>query len=159
MNQQELEQKFRVFEQQIMQIQQQLEAIEKAILDITSISTGLEDLRGKKDTEIMSPVGRGIYAKTKLISEDLLVDVGEGNFVSKNIDETKEMIKDQNDKLQEMRKTLEGEMDRINEELTNTMRAFQDANPQGVQGHACGSDCECSDEKECEEGCGCGHVH
>ncbi|MEA3414266.1 MAG: prefoldin subunit alpha [Nanoarchaeota archaeon] len=132
MNQQELEQKFKIFEQQIMQIQQQLEAIEKAILDVSSINTGLEDLKGKTDKEIMAPIGRGIYAKAKLISENLLVDVGEGNFVTKNIDETKIMIKEQMEKLQEMRKMLESEMDRINKELTDTMRSFEEKNPNGI---------------------------
>ena len=168
MNQQELEHKFRAYEQQIMQVQQQLQAIEKAILDITSISTGLGEFKGQKDLEIMTPVGRGIYAKTKLISEELLVDVGEGNFVSKSIDETKEIIAKQSEKLKEMQITLEGELERINNELTATMRDFQNANPQGAQenshshehskkDHECGctKDEGCKGECSKEEGCGC----
>ena len=164
MNQQELEQKFRMFEQQIMQIQQQLEAIEKALFDISSINSGLEELKGKTDQEIMAPIGRGIYAKAKLVSENLLVDIGEGNFVTKSIDETKTIIKDQMNKLQEMRTMLEGEMDRINSELTNVMRDFQEANPDGV-GQGCGDDCEskdgecCGKHKEEDHECGCGHEH
>ena len=54
------------------------------------ISSGLGDLKGKKGKEIFAPVGRGIFAKAKLDSEEMLVDIGNGNFLSKSIDEAKE---------------------------------------------------------------------
>ena len=47
--QQELIMKFQIFEQQINAINQQLEAIESAIIEMGSLNLGLEELIGKKD--------------------------------------------------------------------------------------------------------------
>ena len=68
---QELMIKFQMFEQQIQQIQQQLEAVEKGTVELSSLNLGLDELKGAKGKEIMAPIGRGIFAKAKLISEDL----------------------------------------------------------------------------------------
>ncbi len=82
-NEQELMFKFQMFEQQIRAIQQQLQAVEQAIAEMGSLNLGMDELIGKKDNEILAPVGRGIYAKAKLISEELLVDIGENNSRNK----------------------------------------------------------------------------
>ncbi len=136
-----MEQKFRVFEQQIMQIQEQLGAIEQALVDMTSISTGLDELVGKKDQEIMAVLGRGIYVKAKLVAEELTVDVGGKNFVEKSIPETKKLIDDQIEKIKEIKKSLEGELNKINEELTKTMLGAQ------------GQGCACEEKGECDNAC------
>ena len=59
MNQEELNQKFLVFEQRIRQVQEQLGAIEQAILDLNQIDLELGDLIGKVGEEIMSPIEIG----------------------------------------------------------------------------------------------------
>lgn len=125
MNEQELTQKFQVFEQQIIQFQEQLRAVEQAIYDMTVITAGLDELVGKKDEEIMAPIGRGIFVKAKLLSEDLTVDVGGKNFVNKSIPETKNLIKTQLENLKGIKKELENELDKINEEITATMMEHQ----------------------------------
>ena len=121
MNQEELNQKFMVFEQQIRQIQEQLGAIEQAILDMSQIKLGLDEIKGKTGEEIMAPIGRGVYIKAKLLSEELTVDVGGKNFVGKNIEETKELINEQIEKLKEIKVQLEKELDKINDEITSVM--------------------------------------
>ncbi|MFC1710666.1 prefoldin subunit alpha [Nanoarchaeota archaeon] len=120
-DQQELIFKFNMLEQQIQQIRQQLEAIEQAITELNSLYLGLEDLVGSKDKEILAPIGKGIFAKTKLLSEKLIVDIGGKNFVNKTIPDTKKIIKDQIIKLEEARENLEKSMDEINQELTHLM--------------------------------------
>lgn len=125
MSEQELNAKFKMFEQQIMQIQEQLKLIEQAIFDMSTISMGLDELVGKEGEEIMAPVGRGIFVRAKLLSEDLTVDVGEKHFVKKTIPESKELISEQLDKLKDTKKDLEGELDKINEDITKTMMEHQ----------------------------------
>ena len=125
MDERELQIKFQIFEQQIMQIQQQLQAIDQAIIEIELLEKGLNDLIGKKDLEILSPLGKGIFTKTKLISEELFVDIGGKNFVVKSIPETQELIKVQLIKLYEVKIQLEEELEKINMELTKTMFEFQ----------------------------------
>ena len=119
--QQELMFKFQMFEQQIRQVQEQLQAVEQGIIDMSSLALGIEELKGKKDKEILAPIGRGIFAKAKLISEELTVDVGGKNFVKKSISETSKIIREQVAKLEDARESLNQTMEKINEELTNVM--------------------------------------
>jgi prefoldin alpha subunit len=124
-NQEELMYKLQVYEQQIQQLQQQLEAIESAIVEMNSLVLGLDELVGSKDKEILAPIGRGIFVKTKLISEDLTVDVGGKNFVNKSVPETKKLISDQVVKLEEVKKELNENLEQINNELTTTFMQSQ----------------------------------
>ena len=150
MDERELQVKFQVFEQQIMQIQQQLQAIDQAIVEIELLEKGLNDLIGKKDSEVLAPMGKGIFAKTKLLSEELIVDVGGKNFVTKSIPETQGLIKVQLVKLQEVKTQLEGELEKINGDLTKTMLEFQ-KDAESSRDCACGKECEHDDNCECEK--------
>jgi len=122
---QELIIKLSMYEQQIKQTHKQLQAVEQAIIDITSIVSGLDELKGSKDQEILAPIGRGIFVKTKLISEDLIVDIGDKNFVTKDIESTKKIIQEQIEKLEKARIQLEKILDEINEELTKAYMEHQ----------------------------------
>ncbi len=120
-NQQELIFKLSMFEQQIQQLQQQLQAVEQGIVEISSLNIGLDELKGSKGKEILAPIGRGIFAKTKLLSEELTVDVGGGNFIKKNIPETKKIIEKQINKLKDVKKDLNSNLEQVSEELQTTM--------------------------------------
>jgi len=155
----ELAMKFQMFEQQIRMIQEQQQAVEQAIVELGSLNLGLDELIGKKDNEIMAPIGRGIYANAKLLSEDLLVDVGEKNFVKKTIPETQKILQEQLKKLEQVKEELNGELDKINTELTAVFMEHQ--KDEGKHSHKCEHEhCEecgedCNDEKcECED-CTC----
>jgi len=121
----ELNRKFRIYEQQIMQINEQLQAVEQATLDMGQINLGLDEIPKNKDSEILAPIGRGIFVKAKIVSEELTVDVGEGTFVKKTIPETKEIIIEQIEKLGMMKNDLENELEKINQEITQTMQEAQ----------------------------------
>ncbi len=118
MNNEELAERFRTFEKQIIQIQEQLQVVEQATLDMNQISFGLDEIKKRKNSEILAPIGRGIFVKAELTSEELTVDVGEGNFVKRSIPETKELIAKQIKKLDEMKRGLEIELGKINDEIT-----------------------------------------
>ena len=124
-DQQELFFKLSMFEQQIQGIQQQLQAVEKAILDMSNLNLDLDELKGSKGKEILSSIGRGIFAKTELISEELIVDVGGKNFVKKSIPDTQEIIKEQIKKLEEAKEELNKALEEINNQLTETMLEHQ----------------------------------
>src|SRR3989344_7983419 len=120
---QELTFKFQMLEQQIIAIQQQLQAVEQTLIDMASLNLGLDEI--KKDKEILSPVGAGIFAKAKLISEELIVAIGEKNYIKKSIPETKKLIQEQIKKLEIAKKELNNELDKINEEITKTIVEYQ----------------------------------
>lgn len=113
--------KLSMFEQQINQLQQQLYVVEKTIGELDNLKDDLENLSGSKDKEILASIGKGIFTRAKLVSEELLVDIGGKNFVRRSIDETRKIIGQQMKKLEEVRIELEENLSRINEELTKTM--------------------------------------
>ena len=114
--QQELLFKLSVFEQQIRQLQQQTGSIDEGIVELESLFVGLDEMKSSEGKESFSPIGRGIFVKSKILSEDLLVDVGGRNFVKKSVSETQDVIKKQIEKLEEIRKDLNNNLFEIGKE-------------------------------------------
>ncbi len=121
--QKELFFKFQVFEQQIQNLQQQIESVERAINDMSKLSADLPGV--KKDKEVLASIGKGIFAKAKLISEELIVDIGGGRFVKKTIPEAKEIIEKQINNLKNIKKELDDSLEEINSQITNTFMQAQ----------------------------------
>jgi prefoldin alpha subunit len=127
----ELTRKFQEFEIKIGQIQEQIQIIEQTLNDMVFISEGLDELKGEKDEEILAPIGKGIFVKAKLLSEELLVNIGSEKFIKKSIDETKDLIEKQREKLKETRKILDDELEEINKEITQEMIKHQESQKKG----------------------------
>ena len=123
---QELLFKLSIFEQQIQQLQQQLQAVEEAIMDMNSLNQGLDEVKDSVGKEILAPLGRGIFVETKLISDKLTVDIGGKNFVKKTIPETQEIIETQTKKLHKIKEELDEKIEEIGEELTRIMLESQE---------------------------------
>lgn len=164
MDNEELNRQFRIFEKQIIQIQSEIQAIEQATLDMERVKIGLHEIQGKVGSEILAPIGRGIFLKAKIVSDEPLVDIGNGNFIKKTISETNETINEQKDKLERMKKELENELDKIGEEITNSMEESKTKHEhcddcECDEGESCGDDCECDDTESCGDDCKCSHNH
>lgn len=114
-----------MFEQQIHQLQEQMEAVERGINDLGSLNFGLDELKGNTGKEVLSPLGKGIFVKTKLASEDLTVDIGGRNFVKKSIPETKEIIEEQIKKLIIIKKEIDKNLEKISDEMRKSLEEFQ----------------------------------
>lgn len=122
----ELAFKFQMLEQQVVAIQQQLQSVEQALIDMASLNFGLDEIKTNK--EILAPVGAGIFAKAKLISEELVVGIGDKSYVKKSIPETKNLIQEQIKKLERAKEELNFELDKINDEITKVMVEYQKEN-------------------------------
>jgi len=156
-NEQEILYKFSMFERQIQELQQQIEAVERGIVDLNSLNFGLDELVGGKDKEMFAPLGKGIFVKAKLISEELNVDVGNGNFVKKSIPETKELIEEQIKKLGQIKEELEHNLEQLGGELTAMMNEIQTRQHSHNHSHEHKHDCKCKEGEECDcgEDCEC----
>ncbi len=117
--------KFSVFEQHISQIQQQLEVIERNIIEMSSLSIGLDEFVGAEGKEILSQIGKNIFVKTKLLSDELIVDIGGGNFVKKDINNTKKLIGEQIKKLEKIKLQLNSSLEEITKEMTKMIIEVQ----------------------------------
>lgn len=153
-NQQELMYKLQMFEQQMQQIQQQIQAVEQGIVDLSQLNLGLDELVGKKDQEVMTLVGKGIFVKTKLLSEELIVDVGGKNFITKSIPNTKDMIADQIEKLKEAKEILTENMEKSSAEFQEMIMQAQGQEQGCGHEHKEGECCGGENHKD-GEGCGC----
>lgn len=115
---QETIQKFQVYEQQIQHIQQQMQAIENGIKDVEILKSGLDSLKGAKGKEILAPIGRGVFVQAKILSEDLITDIGDRNLVKKDIKDTKRISQEQIEKLEEIKQELQNKLKEIDKEIT-----------------------------------------
>ena len=108
-NQQELIMKLGMFEQQMRQIQEQLQLVEQNIIELSSLSLGLDELKGKKD-------------------EEILAQVGSKNFVNKNIADAKKLIENQIGRLNEIKESLSNSLEELNTEVTKIILNAQEDN-------------------------------
>jgi len=125
MTQEELIYKLSVLQQQAQQIDQQLQIIGQNINDLSSLKLNLESLKGSKGKEILAMIGRGIFVKSKILSEDLTVDIGGKNFVKKNIPETQKLIQKQIEKMSDVKHQLVDEMEKINIQLQDVVKDIE----------------------------------
>jgi prefoldin alpha subunit len=146
--QQELMFKLQMYEQHMNQLQQQMQAVEQGVTDLTELIIGLEELKGKEGQEIRAQIGKGIFVKAKLSSEDLLVDIGNKTIVTKSIDETKDLIEEQLVKLNQAKEELNSNLEKIQNEM---MSLLQEAQGQ-ISSHEHSENCECEEDcgKECK---------
>ncbi len=122
---QEIMFKLSMFEQQMRQLQQQLQAVEQGMIELSTLNMDLKDLNGSEGKEIFAPIGRGIFAKAKILSEKLTVDVGERNFVQKSVPETQEIINKQILKLETAKDELNKGLDELSKEAEKLIHESQ----------------------------------
>ena len=118
--------KLSMFEQQIQQIQQQLQAVEEGISDMNMLNLSLDEIKKSVGKEALAPLGRGIFVETKILSDKLTVDVGGKNFVRKSVEETREIIDEQTKKLDKIKRELDEKLEEINENLTEAIMESQE---------------------------------
>ncbi len=115
-----------VLHQQVQQFQQQLHEIEQQVMSIARVQQYLNEFKDLKEgTEILVPLSSGIFATAQVKdNKNLKVNVGSDVVVSKNVDETnqllaeqaKELIRAQNDfseQLQELIKVAKSKEDEL----------------------------------------------
>lgn len=98
---------------------EQLKLVEQQLSELVLFDEELKMIKEMKNQEIMAPIGKSVFAPVHLRDEKLLVDVGAGYFVRKNIDETKSVIKEQRASLEGFKIQVTAEIDNIGKELQN----------------------------------------
>ncbi|HUW43510.1 MAG TPA: prefoldin subunit alpha [Bacillota bacterium] len=116
---QELLYKLGMFERNMELLGQQSQLVEKNIIDLNSLNFDMDEIKNSVGKEVLAPLGRGIFVKTKLVSDEMIVDVGSKNFVEKSVPETKKIIKEQIEKLNQVKKELENEAEEIDKEMAD----------------------------------------
>ncbi len=108
--------KINMLEQYMKNMQEQIEAVEKELEEMNSLKEGLKELKNSTGKEVFASVGKSIFIKTKIISEELLVGVGEKSFVKKSIPDTVKLMELQIEKLLKIREELANEIENLRAE-------------------------------------------
>ena len=115
-----------LIEQEANQLSEQLKLIELNVQEMNELNLSLDEIDNlnDKDKNILTNLGRKIYLPVTINDNKLIVEVGKNNFVKKSIPETKEIINDQTEKLNdaksqiiEMLNNLQTKMDNLINEI------------------------------------------
>ena len=112
---QEMYMEFKAIEQHIKQLQQQLEAVTNQLIELHGTGSSLEEFR-KIDSgkEIFVPLSSGIFAKASVQdTSELLVNVGAGVAVKKDVESTKKLIQNQIEEIKKIQKHMVEELEKL----------------------------------------------
>ena len=124
---QELYMEFQVLDKHIKQLQNQLEAVTHQLLELHATSNSLDEFK-KINTgkEIFVPFSSGIFAKANIKdTSELLVNVGAGIVVKKDIISAKKLIQNQIEEIQKIQKQMINELEKLTSHAAQLERQLQ----------------------------------
>ena len=127
-NQQEILFKLSLIEQQMQNLHSQLQAVEKGIVELETLKIGREEFNNSKGKEIIAPLGKGIFTKAKIISDKLIVDIGNKNLIKKSVKDTQKLIVEQIGKLREAKKELNENLEATSKDAEKMISGFEGKN-------------------------------
>lgn len=87
------------YKAQAEMLNQQVETLKATIADMEIAQETLDSIKGKKSPETLVPIGAGSFLITEIKNtEEVIVGLGSGAAVKKNIDDAKESIEEQKKK-------------------------------------------------------------
>jgi len=124
MNQQQIIQT-QIMEQEAQQLNQQIQLIEQNIAEIQDLNISLDEINKKESKEILASLGKGINIPVDIKDKKLIVEVGKKNFVKKTIPETKNIIKEQLEKLISAKDQILERLDTLHKEIEIMMKEVE----------------------------------
>tara|TARA_Y100000310_G_C20445724_1_gene698308 strand:- start:101 stop:547 length:447 start_codon:yes stop_codon:yes gene_type:complete len=122
MEQQEYLIKLQMLEQQTAQFGEQLQLIDKQVVELDRLKENVERLEGSKKSEMFSEVGKGIYVKGKLESPEMMVDVGNKVLVPKTGKEIRGIVDSQIKKFADVKVEISKKVEEINQEVDSLIK-------------------------------------
>jgi len=124
MDQQQIIQ-FQVMEQEINQLNEQSQLIEQNISEMQDIGVSLDAIESAKSNEILTNIGKKIYLPVEIKDKNLIVEIGNKNFVKKSIPETKKVIEEQIAKLMDGKNQIMNRLEELQEEMRALMQNIE----------------------------------
>lgn len=126
---QEIQQKYielQILNQQIKKVQEQFMLFQQQLAELINLETSLLDMKDtKKDSEIFSSLGSGIFINSKLSDhENVLVNVGAGVLVTKTVDDAIKLVKTQIENVTQAQESVKEELTKAamySEQLTQEL--------------------------------------
>ncbi len=123
----ELSEKHEVYQYQAESLAQQINMVKLTIRDVETALTTITALKDEPaGKETLVPVGFGSFVKATLTSTDtVVVGVGAGVSIEKNIDDAKSFLETKKDELNKYLEQLNGTIAKIAQELQNIQKLVQ----------------------------------
>ena len=98
--------------QQMKQLQKQIVMLNTQILELAQLQLNLTELKDiKPGTSIKITIGNGIYTNAELKnSQELLVNIGAGVVVKKDVDSAKKLIEEQEKEIKQVHEQMMAEL-------------------------------------------------
>ncbi len=122
-----LSEKHEVYQYQAESLAQQINMVKLTIRDVETALTTITALKDEPaGKETLVPVGFGSFVKATLTSTDtVVVGVGAGVSVEKNIDDAKSFLEKKKEELNKYLEQLNGTISKIGQELQNIQKLVQ----------------------------------
>ena len=112
--------------QQSQEIEEKFKVVEQQLDELQKFASSLEDLDKNSNKEILASLGKGVYIKSDIKDEKLFVDVGSGVLVRKSIEESRQVVEEQSKKLNEIRIQLVVENETIAEKMQGLIEKVEE---------------------------------
>jgi len=109
--------KIQLMEHEVNTLNNQIQLIDQNILELRELMLSLNEI--VNDKELFIDLGKRIYAPVKIKDNKLLVEVGKGNFVKKNVSESKKVVNEQAEKLDKARTQILERLNDLHNEMNN----------------------------------------
>ena len=106
-----------ILQEEARRLQEQVQLVNQETADLEIVKTGVDKLGKEKSEEILAPVGKGIFIKSKPLEKELFVNVGKGIMLKKTPKDAIKIIDKQIKQLQDLKQMLINEIEKINTEL------------------------------------------
>ena len=119
--------RIQMMEQETNQLNEQLKAVDQNVAEMNDLKASLEEIESNDSKEIMANLGKRIFIPVDIREKKLIVEVGKGNFVKKNVSDTKKIVDEEGDKLMDAKNQIMGRLDELQNEMTKMIMEFQKA--------------------------------
>jgi prefoldin alpha subunit len=120
MEQQQIMQ-IQMMEQEGNQLNQQMQMIEQNIHEMNELKASLDELENHKEGEMLVNIGKRIYLPVEAKNKKLIVEVGKGHLIEKNVSEAREIVEEQIGKLNVGRMQVEERLGELQNEMMRMM--------------------------------------
>ena len=106
---------FQMLDKQIKEMYQQLQQFESQGEEIGTIINGLSSFKDiKPGSKVLVPISSGIFAKATIDnSEELMMNVGSGVVVNKNLEDAKKLLAEQIAKVEKIKEKMTKEINNL----------------------------------------------
>lgn len=127
MEQQQLVQKYQQIQQQMQQVQEFVQQVEQNIEELRNSQKAAKNLKDEEvGSEILVPIGSGVYAKGELKdNSELMVNVGGDSFDSVGINEAVEVVEGRIEEMQETQNELNSTLQDLEKQMNEIQQQLE----------------------------------